>query len=71
MTDTPATAEDVAPEPAPAAPVLDPIQASLREQAATVQQGAPHRRIHRREVQPDGKPKSNPVTRRRAEREKE
>lgn len=72
------TTADTAPEPETpakaAAPVdtaaaeLAAIHASLAEQAATVQSGPPHRRIPRREVQPDGSPKSNPVLRRRAER---
>lgn len=51
-----------------AAAELAAIHASLAEQAATVQEGPPHRRIPRREVQPDGTPKSNPVLRRRAAR---
>lgn len=62
------------PPPAPDAPdepAIDPIQASLREQAAIVQQGPPMRIIPRREVSADGTPKSNATLRRRAARDKE
>lgn len=68
----PAASATAAPPPAkPENPELAAIHASLAAQAAIVQQGPAHVVIPRREVQPDGKPKSNPVLRRRAAREKE
>lgn len=80
MSDDTAPNKPIQPDsPAPAAaderkpenPELAAIHASLAAQAAIVQQGPAHVVIPRREVQPDGKPKSNPVLRRRAAREKE
>lgn len=71
-TETAPTAKAPVTPAKPAAPKpLDPIQASLHEQAAIVQQGPAMRIIPRREVTPDGHPKSNATLRRRAARDKE